>query len=49
MPDLQARRIDDLELRHELAAACEIVGDAARVLARGTQPGFQLHERQSSE
>ena len=50
MPDFPARRIDDRELRPELALAGEIVGDAARVRPRGAQPFHQgTHPAQSSE
>jgi hypothetical protein len=50
MADLPARRIDDRELRAELAAAAKIVGDPPGVLSRPAQPRRKVfHRRQSSE
>jgi hypothetical protein len=37
MPDFPTRRIDDRELRAELALAAEVVGDAPEVRARRAQ------------
>jgi hypothetical protein len=37
MPELPARRIDDRELRPELAFAAQVIGNSPRPLARGTQ------------
>jgi hypothetical protein len=49
MPDLPARRIDDRELRAELALAGEIVGEAPCMVPRRSQPCFKIHNHESSE
>jgi hypothetical protein len=50
MTDFPARRIDDRELRPELALAGEIVRDAPGVVPRCPEPGSKLfHKRKSSE
>jgi hypothetical protein len=50
MPDLPARRIDDRELRPELALAGKVIGDAARMLACFFQPKRKLlHTFQSNQ
>lgn len=50
MPDFPAWRVDDRKLRAELALPAEVVGEAARVLARGAQLGGKLlHTPQFNE
>ncbi len=50
MTDFPARRVDDRELRTELALARQIVGEAPRMLAGGAQLlGQWMHSSESTE